>query len=116
MNLPNAGKDDVHLDALFQAYREACPDSEPSANFMPQLWGRIEARRRYSTFFGRLAGGFVTAAVVASLAMAFYLATPRRSSAFYSESYIEALASAKTHSVESVEADIARFEALPPEQ
>jgi len=33
------------LDALFAQYREACADREASAHFMPQLWGKIEARR-----------------------------------------------------------------------
>ncbi len=33
------------LDALFAEYRAACPDPEPSANFMPAMWKRIEARR-----------------------------------------------------------------------
>ena len=34
-----------NLDALFAAYREACPDGKPAAHFMPQLWDQIEARR-----------------------------------------------------------------------
>ena len=33
------------LDALFAEYRMACPDPEPSADFMPGMWKRIEARR-----------------------------------------------------------------------
>ncbi len=40
------GHREAQLDALFQAYLEACPAPEPSANFMPQLWQRIEARQR----------------------------------------------------------------------
>ena len=38
--------DDERLDALFRAYRQACPDPEPSADFMPRLWLKIEARER----------------------------------------------------------------------
>jgi hypothetical protein len=36
---------DDRLDALFAEYRMACPDPEPSADFMPGMWKRIEARR-----------------------------------------------------------------------
>lgn len=36
---------DTKLDALFAEYRAACPDPEPSADFMPGMWKRIEARR-----------------------------------------------------------------------
>jgi hypothetical protein len=31
------------LDRLFGSYREACPDLEGSANFVPGIWARIEA-------------------------------------------------------------------------
>jgi hypothetical protein len=41
-DMPN-GQD--KLDRLWAEYREACPDPEPSAGFMPGLWQRIEARR-----------------------------------------------------------------------
>jgi hypothetical protein len=33
------------LDALFAEYRMVCPDPDPSADFMPGMWKRIEARR-----------------------------------------------------------------------
>lgn len=91
MHTRTRGSDDEELDALLQAYRDACPAPEPGPNFMPQVWQRIEARQRYSFFLGRVASVFVTAAVAASLAMAAYLYFPRHSSAFYSESYVEAL-------------------------
>ena len=95
------GNDEERLEALFQAYRAACPDPEPGANFMPQLWQRIEGRRTFSFYLRRMASGFVTAAVAATLAMAVYLYLPRTSNAYYSESYVEALASG--HSIENVD-------------
>jgi hypothetical protein len=52
---------DQQLDALFGAYRAACPDVEPGANFMPQVWARIEARRRAERGFLRWANSFATA-------------------------------------------------------
>ena len=80
---------------------------------MPDLWARIETRQRYSNFFGRLARGFVTAAVAASLMMAVYLSMPRHTSAFYSESYVESLASASHTEVPDQEAF--RLDSLPTE-
>jgi hypothetical protein len=36
---------DQKLDEVFAAYRESLPNCEASANFTPELWKRIEARR-----------------------------------------------------------------------
>ena len=88
----NRGDQDASLDALFRAYKNACPDPDPSANFMPDLWRRIEERQRSVFFLGRWARAFVTAAAVLSLAMAAYLYIPGgRNSVFSAESYVEAL-------------------------
>ncbi|MFL6352046.1 MAG: hypothetical protein ACJ74Z_09375 [Bryobacteraceae bacterium] len=46
---------DRELDNLFQNYRASCPDIEASANFMPQLWERIENRRGFWFAFQSLA-------------------------------------------------------------
>ena len=95
MNPENEGSQGQALNTLFRAYRDACVPPEPSANFMPQLWQRIEARQRFSFFFGRVARGFVTAAIAASLGMAIYLATPRNSSV-YATTYFDVLAASRT--------------------
>ena len=55
----NHGSQEERLNALFRAYGEACVPPEPSANFMPQLWQRIESRQTFSFFFGRVARGFI---------------------------------------------------------
>jgi len=90
------GSDDERLDALFHAFREACPAPEASPNFMPDLWQKIEARQSPSFWFGRMASAFVTAALAASLALGIYLALPANSSyyapSYYAQSYVEALA------------------------
>jgi hypothetical protein len=65
------------LSSLFAAYREACPDPEPSQDFMPQLWRKIEARRSFAYGVKRLAQGFIAAAAVASLVMGAYLVQPQ---------------------------------------
>jgi hypothetical protein len=94
------GSEERRLDSLFGAYRDACVAPEPSANFMPQLWQRIESRQTFSSFFGRVARGFVTAAVAATLAMAVYLAVPH-GSAWYASTYVEVLAA--SHNTENQE-------------
>jgi len=88
------GSDDARLDEMFRAFAEACPDREPSANFMPELWQRIEARRTYSFSFGRMANALVTAAVALSIALGVYMYIPHSTQAVASQSYIEALAEA----------------------
>src|SRR5438034_3986701 len=90
MDPQNEGRQGEQLDALFRAYAEACVPPEPSANFMPQLWQKIEARQTFSFFFGRIARGFVTAAVAATLGMAVYLVTPRNAQV-YTSTYIDVL-------------------------
>ena len=90
--MPNGRNHEAVLDRLLGAYRDACPAPEPGPNFMPELWQRIEARRTYSFVLGRLAGGFVTAALALAMGMALFLYVPRgQNSPFYSESYVEAL-------------------------
>jgi len=83
--------DEERLIALFGAYRDTCPDPEPSANFMPQLWQRIEARERVSNAFGRLARNLVTVALALSLLMALAVSITR-SPTLPSETYVEVLA------------------------
>jgi hypothetical protein len=77
------------LDALFQAYREATPDPESGAAFMPGIWKRIEARRRFAN---RLAKGFVTLAAALSLLLAAFLFDPRIQNAqVYTATYLDVL-------------------------
>jgi len=87
-----AGTDEARLDTLFMAYREACPDREPGADFMPQLWQKIEARDRVSTVFGRLARNLVTAALALSVLLGLAVSLSSRGAPLPSESYVEVLA------------------------
>ena len=66
------GRQDDELNRLFRAYREACPDPEPSAHFMPGVWRRIEERRRFSSALRRWTGAFVTASAALCVALAVY--------------------------------------------
>ncbi|HLH19943.1 MAG TPA: hypothetical protein VKX45_22145 [Bryobacteraceae bacterium] len=86
--------DEERLDALFRAFAGACPDRDPSANFMPNLWRRIEARQTFAFSFRRMANALVTAAVALSIALGVYMAIPHTVAPAGSQSYIEALAEA----------------------
>jgi len=88
--VPKGGNNEERLDALFRAYREACPDRDASPNFMPNLWQRIESRQTYAFSFRRMAGAFVTAALALSVALGVYMAVPRAQS-YTPQSYLEAL-------------------------
>jgi hypothetical protein len=90
------GSDDQQLDALFRAYHDACAAPEAGANFMPNLWARIESRQRFTFSFRRMANALTTAAVSASLALGIYMAIPRSSSVDLNQTYVEALAEANT--------------------
>ena len=46
---------DSEFDDLFARYRSACPEPEPSTNFMPGVWRRIESHRSFRFVFQQLA-------------------------------------------------------------
>lgn len=82
------------LDALFRAFRD-CPTPEPSVNFMPDLWAKIESRQRFTFSLRRMAGAFVTAALALSLALGAYLAIPH-TNPYYAQTYVETLQEANS--------------------
>ena len=98
---------EARLDSLFRAYREACPDPEPSVNFMPNMWAKIEAREASSTVFNRLAKALVTAALGASVLMGLLSASYNSQSAVASSdgSYIQALAADHVSDLEPLQVE-----------
>jgi len=85
----------------FRAFRD-CPTPEPSVNFMPTLWARIESRQRFAFSFRRMAGAFITAALALSVALGIYLALPQSNQAYYSQTYIEATANSNLNTSDIV--------------
>jgi hypothetical protein len=63
--------DDSKLDQLFQTYRAACPDVEPSTNFMPNLWQRIESRHSFGFVFRNVARTTMAACAALCLLLVF---------------------------------------------
>jgi hypothetical protein len=86
------------LDGLFTRYREACGSPEASANFMPSLWTKIEARQSKGLLFERIARTFVAATMAACGMLGVLMLMPsQQPSAFLSSSYVEAIATANAH-------------------
>ena len=91
------------LDELFRAYRAACPEPEPGANFMPQMWAKIEMREASTNWFGRMAKALVTAAVAASVILGLLISSMNQSSAFYNGTFVEALVKDHAASMEPLD-------------
>jgi hypothetical protein len=88
-----SSSDEERLDALFREFAKACPDRDPSANFMPKLWQQIEARQTYTFSFRRMANALVTAAVALSIVLGVYMSIPAQAG-YMPQTYLEALADA----------------------
>jgi hypothetical protein len=82
------------LDELWAEYREACPDRDAGADFMPKLWHRIESRRNETLFLVRR---FAQVCVAATLALALLMVIiPEFQSDSDSGTYADALAAEQT--------------------
>lgn len=84
------------LDGLLAAYRDACPAPEPSADFMPRLWARIDARQSSSWVLKRWTEGFVAAAAAACLMVFLLQVVPDDQAAAIQSTYLEVLAQERT--------------------
>lgn len=77
------------LDRLFRAYRTACPDLEPTADFMPGLWRKIESRQTFGMRFRRWTQVLVAASAMACLLMGGYVLSQQ--AGFAPANYLEVL-------------------------
>ena len=83
---------DQKLDALFAQYRDACPEVDGGANFMPQLWQKIESRQSVPFVMGRFTKVFMSAAAALCLMMSLLMFAPSSSSGSATMmSYLEVL-------------------------
>ena len=80
------------LDALFSEYRQAVPDPEVSAGFMPGMWQRVEARRTANlSLFRRVAQVCVGATVALAVLMGVVLIPHMQRIPVYNASYVDVL-------------------------
>jgi hypothetical protein len=77
------------FDRLMMAYRASVADPEPSADFMPGLWRRIEGRNHFAFRLRRWSQGVLATTALACLAMFVLLVSQ---GALGPDSYVEALA------------------------
>jgi hypothetical protein len=106
--------DDDRLGELFQRYASACPDIEPSVNFMPRLWQKIEVRHSVGSVFERLARtGMAAAAALCLLLLVLNLVFAPRPSAV--QTYTDALmadhSAERTYYTEAIRSAPSRDEA-----
>jgi len=118
MMIPNnpmepENSNELRLDRMFRAYRDACPIPEASANFMPALWARIEARQVSTNWFGRVAKTLVTAALAASAILGLMISSMNQSSAFFNATFVDALRADQASNLEPLHLD--RISQLEPE-
>ena len=97
---------DAELTQWLMAYRDACPEPEPSVNFMPDLWAKIEARQVSSNLFGRMAKTLVTAAIAASFILGLMMSTfSGTADSTFNGTYLEALSADHASSLEPLNLD-----------
>lgn len=84
------------LASLWAKYREACPDPEPSPEFVPELWRKIEARRQatVSLLLRRWAEVCVMAAVALALLVSTLPIPHSLRLPVYQSTYLDVLAAA----------------------
>jgi hypothetical protein len=82
------------LGALFARYRASVPDPDPSVNFMPELWRKIEARQSLMVRIRKLTQVFVGAAAAVCLLFAMIEVIPGAASPEIHGSYVDVLAAA----------------------
>lgn len=88
-----SGQRNDRLDALWTEYRDACPDPEPSAEFTPKLWQRIEARRTSTTFvFRRVAQVCVMATLAVTVLIGMVVIPRLQNAPVYAATYVDVLA------------------------
>ncbi len=97
--------EDARLDELFQSYRASCPEIEPGANFMPNLWQKIDARRGFWSIFERFARpGMAAAALLCLLLLAlnFVSANHRAIAPSYTDALMAEHSAEQTYYTEAI--------------
>ena len=88
-------REEDKLERLWEAYRMATPAPEPSVNFMPELWAKIEASRPAMSWVGplrHLVARLAPLMVVLIMMMGLYVWNPRTTTDVAHGGYVEILA------------------------
>lgn len=83
------------LDELFAAYRDACQVPEAGANFMPEVWARIDAKRGLSLSLRRWAQAFAVLGAAACLLLGGLMISPWSRPGLDPHTYVEVLEEAQ---------------------
>ena len=90
-------REEEEFGRLMAAYRAACPAPDGGAEFMPDIWERIEARQKFSLMLRRVTSAFVTAAATICIAIAIYTSLPAANeSPYYTTTYVDSLSQDNT--------------------
>jgi hypothetical protein len=84
------------LSHFFAAYRDACPDGDGSANFLPSIWEQIEARQSFWFSFERLARASAAVAVAVCMLLVGLNVAASRKTVPGPGGYADALAAANS--------------------
>lgn len=88
------------LEQLFSRYRMFVPDPEPSVNFMPALWEKIDSRQSLILRIRRLTQVFVAAAAAICVVFATYMVLPHSDTSVLNGNYVDILA--ESHPAENL--------------
>ena len=114
MDQRGARECEVRLDNLFRTYRAVCPDLEVSANFVPNMWARIEAREISTNWFVRVAKVLVGSALGLSAILCMMSSSRNQPNAFFDATFVEALQADQASALEPLHLD--RISQLQPER
>lgn len=99
------------LNDLWALYDDACTPPEPSADFMPGVWRKIEARRgflfQFRSYARRMAA---TAAAFSLLLIALHFAPLISTRDVYTMTYIDALEADSSNEVMTFAANLASLD------
>jgi hypothetical protein len=101
------------LTRLLAAYRDAVPTPDPSAEFMPGLWRKIERYRSPERVLRRFAQIFALVAAATAVVVGAVLIPRLQTAPVYSASYIDVL---ENETGELAYADVAQEHQLHPDR
>ena len=111
---------DSGLDDLFANYRSACPEPEPSANFMPGIWRRIESRHSFRFVFQQLARPVMAGSAALVVLLLILNMVSSQQARLSDPSYVDALmadhTAEKTYYTEAIRGPIPRDQRTTPDE